>query len=292
MQQPYVILTDLSADIDLNVVNEKDIRLVPMTYTLGDENRLCDKPEPAEALKEFYDAQRKGLPTHTAQVSQQTYYDVFTPYAKEGVSILYLALSSGLSSTYGSSTVVAADVMEKYPGVTICCVDSLAATCGMGIMLEAAAANRDAGMSVTENAAWLEANRLRVCHWFMVDDLMYLKRGGRISATTAVVGSALNIKPVLKIVEDGSLISFAKKRGTRSAVKHLLELYAENREVQGVADEHVYIVHADCPDNVEQLRQGVLEINPKARITVCMLTPIIGAHVGPGMCAIVHWGKR
>lgn len=290
MQYPYVILTDLSADIDRDLLVHKDIRLVPMSYTLGEEERVCDRPESDEALRTFYNAQRRGEATRTAQVSQQTYFDVFTPYAKEGVSILYLALSSGLSSTYASSVVVARQVMEKYPGVEIVCVDTLGATAGMGLLLEKAALNRDQGMSVRENAAWLEENRLRVCHWFMVDDLMYLRRGGRVSATTAVVGTALNIKPVLKILDDGTLSSFAKKRGTRAAVRHLLDLYAQSRE--DAEDEHVYVLHADCPDNAEQLRQGVMEISPAARVTVCMLTPIIGAHVGPGMCAIAHWGKR
>ena len=144
-------------------------------------------------------------------------------------------------------------------------------------------------MSLEENAAWLEANRLRVCHWFMVDDLMYLKRGGRVSATTALMGTALGIKPILKIENDGTLSTFAKKRGVKGALTQLTEYYGEARDTE---NDRVYIIHADAPDRARLLKDAVLAINPKAQISTVFLCPVIGSHVGPGMCAVVHWGRR
>lgn len=216
--------------------------------------------------------------------------DIFTPVLEEGKDILYLSLSSGLSSTYQSSCLAASQLGEKFPGRKIVCVDSLAATGGMGLLLEAAALNREQGMTVSENGKWLEENRLKVCHWFMVEDLMYLKRGGRVSAATAVVGSALNIKPVLKIEEDGTLKNFAKARGTKRALNSLVEYYAVASDKE--PGERVYILHADSRDNADYLEEKVKEINPKCSVAKMMLSPIIGAHTGPGMCAVVHFGRR
>ena len=289
MSQPYLIYTDLSADVAPEIVEKYDIRLIPMGYTVGDEERVSDHFEGPEALHAFYQAQRDGKATRTTQVPPQGYKDALSPLLKEGAHILYLSLSGGLSGTYATSCLMAEQLNEKYPQGKLVSVDSLAATAGMGMLLEAAGENREAGMSLEENAAWLEANRLRVCHWFMVDDLMYLKRGGRVSATTAIMGTALNIKPILKIENDGTLSTFAKKRGIKSAVAQLTDYYAENRDP---ASDRVYIVHADAPERAEQLKENVLVINPNAKISTVFLCPVIGSHVGPGMCAVVHWGKR
>lgn len=289
MDHPYVILSDVSADIPPAMAKRYDIRFIPMHYTLGEEDRLCSCMEPDEVLHRFYEGQRNGDLTHTTQISPQTYIDVFRPYAEQGMPILYLSLSSGLSNTYQSARMAANELMEQYPSASITCVDTLSATGGMGILLEAAARNRTDGMSLAENAAWLEQNRLRVCHWFMVEDLMYLKRGGRVSAASAVVGTALNIKPILRIKTDGSLENFQKKRGVRAAMKQLVELYASASTKQ--PGERVYIIHADCAEKADFLEQNVRELNPDSDIVRVMLSPIIGAHTGPGMCAIAHLGK-
>ena len=221
----YIIYSDISADIPAAYAVEKDIRFIPMSYTLGSEDRVCSSIEPDEILKKFYDGQRNGDLTHTTQISPFMYVEIFEPLLKEGKSVLYISLSSGLSNTYNSSLIAADELNEKYPEARLVCVDSLAATGGMGALLEMAVKNREGGMSIEENAKYLEENRLRIYHWFMVEDLMYLKRGGRIPATTAIVGSALNIKPLLKVERDGTLSTFAKKRGAKAAMNELLELY-------------------------------------------------------------------
>lgn len=290
MKQPYVIFSDISADIPADYAQEMGIRFISMQYTLGDEDRVCGGIEAEEVLKRFYDGQRGGDLTRTSQISPQIYMDIFTPVLKEGKDILYLSLSGGLSSTYQSSCLAANQLGEKFPGRKIVCVDSLAATGGMGLLLEKAVRNRDEGMGIEENGRWLEENRLKVCHWFMVEDLMYLKRGGRVSAATAVVGSALNIRPVLKIEEDGTLKNFAKARGTKRALNSLVEYYAAASDKE--PGERIYILHADSRDNADYLEEKVKEINPKCSVTKMMLSPIIGAHTGPGMCAVVHFGRR
>ncbi len=290
MEQSYVIFSDISADIPAGYAKENDIRFISMRYSLGDEDRVCEEIETEEVLKQFYNGQRNGDLTRTSQISPQVYMDVFTPVLREGKDILYLALSSGLSSTYQSSCLAAGQLKEQFPEREIVCVDSLAATGGMGLLLEAAVQNRKEGMVPAENGKWLEENRLKVCHWFMVEDLMYLKRGGRVSAATAVVGSALNIRPVLKIEEDGTLKNFAKARGTKRALNSLVDYYEAAGDKK--PGERVYILHADSQENAEYLEEKVKQINPQCSVTKMMLSPIIGAHTGPGMCAVVHFGRR
>lgn len=290
MEQSYVIFSDISADIPADYAKENDIRFISMRYSLGDEDRVCEEIEAEEILKRFYDGQRNGDLTRTSQISPQIYMDVFTPVLEEGKDILYLALSSGLSSTYQSSCLAAGQLREQFPEREIVCVDSLAATGGMGLLLEAAVQNRKEGMALSENGKWLEENRLHVCHWFMVEDLMYLKRGGRVSTATAVVGSALNIRPVLKIEEDGTLKNFAKARGTKRALNSLVDYYEAASDKK--PGERIYILHADSRENAEYLEEKVKQINPQCSVTKMMLSPIIGAHTGPGMCAVVHFGRR
>lgn len=290
MEQSYLIYTDVSTDISPDFAKENDIHFIPMNYSLREEDRLCSGIEEEDILKRFYDGQRHGDMTRTSQITPQIYEEIFRPVLEKGISVLYLCLSGGLSSTYNSSCLAAKELNEKFSDAEVVSVDTLAATAGMGLLLEKAVENRRAGMSIRENAKWLEENRLRVCHWFMVEDLMYLKRGGRVSGATAALGTALNIRPILKIENDGTLQNFTKARGTKNALRKLVEYYASGRE--GGEKERIYIVHADSEENAAHLEEEIRKINPTANITKMMLCPIIGAHVGPGMCAIVHWGKR
>ena len=290
MEHSYIIFSDISADIPASFAKENDIRFISMQYSLGNEERVCAEIEDEAVLKRFYDGQREGDMTKTSQISPQIYTEMFMPILEEGKDILYLALSSGLSGTYQSSCLAAVELREQFPDRKIICVDSLGATGGMGLLLEAAVQNRKEGMTALENGKWLEKNKLNVCYWFMVEDLMYLKRGGRVSAATAVLGTALNIKPILKIEMDGTLKNFAKARGTKKALNALVEYYEESSEKK--EGERIYILHADSQDSADYLEEKIKEINPTSRITKMMLSPIIGAHTGPGMCAVIHFGRR
>lgn len=285
----YEIFSDVSIDIDMGFAKEHNVRYVPMEYMLGEETFHCECPESDEMMHNYYDKLRQTVPTRTSQIAPFHYVETFEPFVKEKKSILYLSLSSGLSNTYESAQMAVEMLKESYGEVDIEVVDSLGATCGMGLLTEAACNNREAGMSLSENAAWLRENANKVNYWFKVEDLMYLKRGGRISAATAIVGTALNIKPILTINGEGKLDTIAKKRGDKLAIKYILDCFTENFDESfgNVA----YICCADCKDNAEKLKQMVLECRPDLTVKITMLSPIIGAHTGPDMLALVHFGK-
>lgn len=285
----YEIFSDVSLDIDKTFMEQNEIRFVPMEYMLGEDTFHCERPESDEMMHEYYDKLRQAIPTRTSQIAPFHYVSVFEPYVKEKKPILYLSLSSGLSNTYESAQMAVEMLKESYKEVNVEVVDSLGATGGMGLLTEAACRNREAGMSLAENAAWLRENANRINYWFKVEDLMYLKRGGRISAATAVIGTALNIKPILTIKGDGKLDTIAKKRGDNFALKYMIELFSESFD-RSFGDT-VYICCADCKSNAEKLKQMVLECQPGLTVKITMLSPIIGAHTGPDMLSLIHFGK-
>ena len=217
----YVICMDASGDIIREAALENDIAFVPMEYSLGDEMRTSRGCEEEALLKQFYDGQRRGDLTRTSQISPFMYQEYFKTFLAEGRSVLYFCLSSGLSATYESSLMAAENLKEQYPEAELLPVDTLAATGGIGILAERAVENRKKGLSIRENYEDMKAFVPHVRHYFMVQDLMYLKRGGRVGAATAIVGSALNIRPMLKIDESGKLVTVDKKRGNKAAMTSL-----------------------------------------------------------------------
>ncbi|MBU5316242.1 DegV family protein [Clostridium bornimense] len=289
MKDKYAIFTYVSSDIEATFIKENDVHFIPMKYMINSEDKLYTGIYDENILKDFYLAQKNGAVTKTTQIAPQIYSDIWEPIVKEGISIIYISLSSGLSSTYQSAVLAANELMDKYPDIKIIPIDSLAGTGGMSLLVERAIENKKNGMTIEDNAACLDEIKHNICHWFMVEDLMYLRRGGRISATTAIVGTTLNIKPILKINDEGKLVPIAKKRGIKAALKELVNLYEMASEG---GEERVYITHADCIDNAKKLEKAILEKNPKCKITILMLNPIIGAHTGPGMIAILHFGKK
>lgn len=290
MSNSYRLITDASANLITEFVEKEALHVIPMTYMLGEEEFVSKGPETAEQLKRFYDGERQGKMTRTSQISPQVYLDVFRSYAEKGESVLYVSLSGGLSGTYNTARFAAQEVMGAFPEVTIRCVDSRSATVGIQLLLEKAADNRRAGMSIEENAVWLEENRLNLCHWFSVEDLMYLKRNGRIPPTTAFVGTALNIKPILRIENDGKLVNFTKKRGSKAALKQLVDFYDQASAKE--TGERVIIVHADNEEGADYLEEEIRKVNPGCVVSRTGLTPVIGCHTGPGMCGLAHFGKR
>ncbi len=286
MKFEYQLFTDSSVDMLPEFAAENEIEIIPMSYTLGEDEYFCDHVETDEERTRFYNAQREGKVTKTSQTNIQSCTDAFTKCAKEGRSMLCVSLSAGLSGNYNSACIAAEAVMADYPGIDIQVVDSRSATGGVDILLELAAKNRAAGMTPAENAESLNAIKMRIQHWFMVDDLMFLKRGGRVSAASAMIGTALNIKPVLKIEADGTLAVFAKKRGAKQTLSYLTQLYQECSDK--AAGEIIWIAHGGAPDYAEFVKEKVLALNPQADIRVCQLTPVIGAHTGPGLCALIH----
>ena len=284
----YLIVMDASADIDSKVFIEEDIRFIPMQYSLNEEMRESKGIESEELLKSFYDSQRSGELTKTTQITPYQYINFFSKLLNEGYSILYLSLSSGLSSTYQSAMLAASELNDEHKDEKVYVVDSLGATGGIGVLLELACKYRKEGKSIEENCALLNNAKLKLHHFFMVQDLMYLKRGGRVSGATAVVGTVLGIKPILKIDENGKLVNFAKRRGNKLALEELAKLFNENYELN---DSPIYIVDGDAKELGDFLASEIKKLIPEAFVKRNMLSPIIGAHTGPGLVAVCFISK-
>ena len=284
----YLIVMDASADIDSKVFIEEDIRFIPMQYSLNEEMRESKGIESEELLKSFYDSQRSGELTKTTQITPYQYINFFSKLLNEGYSILYLSLSSGLSSTYQSAMLAASELNDEHKDEKVYVVDSLGATGGIGVLLELACKYRKEGKSIEENCALLNNAKLKLHHFFMVQDLMYLKRGGRVSGATAVVGTVLGIKPILKIDENGKLVSFTKRRGNKLALEELAKLFNENYELN---DSPIYVVDGDAKELGDFLASEIKKLIPEAVVKRNMLSPIIGADTGPGLVAVCFIGK-
>ncbi len=285
----YIICMDASGDLIREVAADNGIEFVPMEYSLGEEMRTSQGCESEEQLKKFYDGQRNGDLTKTSQISPYMYESYFKPFLEKGKSVLYFCLSSGLSSTYQSAMLAAESLKEEYPQAEVYPVDTLAATGGIGLLVEKAVENRKAGMSVRDNLEAVRAVIPKLRHYFMVQDLMYLKRGGRVGAATAIVGSALNIRPMLVVNEEGKLETVDKKRGSKAAMSSLLTFFKENYNPE--VDTKIYICDSDTPELAQGLADRIKEAAPEAVIRRTMLSPIIGAHTGPGMVAVILFGK-
>lgn len=287
--EKYILCMDASGDFEANDARENDIKFVPMQYSLGEEMRVCAGIEAPEILKKFYDGQRNGDFTKTSQITPFMYEEFFDEYMKNGYSVLYFALSSGLSSTYNAACLAKETLKEKYPDVDLYPIDTKSATGGIGVLLDRAVANKKSGMGIEENYRDILNTIPYIRHWFMVQDLMYLKRGGRVSATTAVVGTMLGIKPILKINENGKLDTIAKKHGNKSALAYITELFKDCfDESKGNV---VYVCHADAAELADSLEAQIHALFPQVIVKKTMLSPIIGAHTGPGMAAICHLAK-
>lgn len=284
----YLIVMDASADIDSKVFLEEDIRFIPMQYSLNEEMRESKGIESEELLKSFYDSQRSGELTKTTQITPYQYINFFSKLLNEGYSILYLSLSSGLSSTYQSAMLAASELNDEHKDEKVYVVDTLGATGGIGVLLELACKYRKEGKSIEENCALLNNAKLKLHHFFMVQDLMYLRRGGRVSGATAVVGTVLGIRPILKIDENGKLVNFTKRRGNKLALEELAKLFNENYELN---DSPIYIVDGDAKELGDFLASEIKKLIPEVVVKRNMLSPIIGAHTGPGLVAVCFIGK-
>ena len=282
----YQIITDSCCDFTEAQYKEYDVVSVPLTVTYNGENH--ENFSRPEDVKAFYDQLRTGVMATTAAVNPDGWANAMEPALNAGKDVLVLAFSSGLSTTYQSAVIAAKELQEVYPDRTIRVVDTLCAALGQGLLVWYAAQKRDEGMTIDELTAWVEANKLNICHWVTVDDLSHLKRGGRISATTAIVGTMLNIKPIIFVDNDGHLINTAKVRGRKAAMEYLVKQLQET----GTEQDTVFIAHGDCPEEAELLAKRICEIAQPKELIVVPHEPFTGAHVGPGMLALFFFGDE
>jgi len=283
----YQIITDTCCDFPNHMYKDLDLRVVPLSvlYKGVNYNKYSEA-----WLKEMFAGLRAGETASTSAVNPDGWATVIEPVLANGQDALVLAFSSGLSTTYQSAVIAADELREKYPDRKINVVDSLCAALGQGLLIWYACKKRDEGLSLEELAAWCEENRGHLCHWFTVDDLMYLKRGGRVSAATALVGTMLKIKPVLHVDDEGHLINVSKTRGRKASIDALAAKMGETM-LPGQNDT-VFICHGDCQEDAEYLAAQIKEKYGVKDVLIYYVGAVIGSHSGPGTLALFYLGEH
>lgn len=290
MEQNYVILTDSSCDLPAELAQELELTVLPLTLTLGGREYANYLDEREIGFGDFYSRIRQGEVAVTAAANLVAYLSLMEPILQSGKDILMMVFSSGLSSTYQVALLAAEELSPRYPQRKILTVDTLCASMGQGLLVYLAARQRAEGRSIEEVRDWAEREKYHLCHWFTVDDLMYLKRGGRLSAATALVGTALGIKPVLHVDNEGHLINVGKVRGRRASLTALVDRMAELAvEPQG---QTVFISHGDCLEDAKAVEQMVRQRFGVKQVVISYVGPVIGAHSGPGTLALFFLGRE
>ncbi len=278
----YVIFVDSACDISCDILNEWGVKYCSLSLVFNDDPKEYSDHEIPAA--EFYNKMRNGAQPKTSAANMGKFCDAFEAIVKEGYDILYLGFSSGLSATCNFAREAAEEIMSQYEGSKITVIDSLCASAGYGLLVKLLVDKKNEGATIEEVADFAENTKLNICHWFTVDDLKYLKAGGRISATTALLGGMLNIKPVMKMDNNGKLITVSKVRGTRAALKAIADLYVET--ALDKKDGVVFISHGDCIDDANALAD-MLKENSGATVQITTYVgPVIGSHSGPGTLAL------
>ena len=283
----YQIITDSVCDLPKDMLAELKVKTAPLHLLFRGES-LEDSV--GQGLKEIYDGMRAGEAPTTAAANPQGWAEVMEPVLAAGEDLLVLGFSSGLSTTYQSAVIAAQELEEKYPQRKIRVVDTLSAALGQGLLVWYTCKMRDKGLSLEELAEWVEENKFHICHWFTVDDLMHLKRGGRVSAATALVGTMLQIKPVLHVDDNGKLVSMVKARGRKASIEALVKKLDELGE--GYDNSTVFVCHGDCPEEAAKLKALLLQRPGVKEVFVGALGAVIGAHAGPGTLAVFFMGKH
>ena len=284
----YRIYTDSACDIKKNLLSEWEVSSASLTLRFTDSN--VEYKNDGIDINDFYTKMTEGKIAKTAAVNTEDFTELFEPALKSGEDVFYLGFSSGLSTTSNSARIAAEELKNKYPERKIITVDSLCASAGQGLLLRLAVDKKAEGKTIEELRDYIESIKLNICHWFTVNDLVYLKRGGRISPAVAFVGNMLGIKPVLHVDNAGHLVNVSKVRGRRSAIKALADKYTEL--AKDTASGIVYISHAFCEDDAKELAKIIEEKHGVKTQLITDVGPVIGAHSGPGTLALFFVGKE
>ena len=284
----YVIFTDSCCDVSPELLAKWGVPYANMTFSFDGEDKEYIGTDISN--HDFYDRMRQGAHARTAAINADTFARAFTPILEEGKDILYVAFSSGLSTTVNSAHMAATELEESYPNRKIIIVDTLAASAGGGLMVYMAVAKKNEGATIEENAAYMESLVPQHCIWFTVDDLEYLKRGGRVSPLVAFAGGVLGIKPILQMDEEGHLVKVSTARGRKKAIEALAEKYAELSYEE--KNTPIFISHAEAENDAKQLAD-ILKQRHGAEVTlITEIGPVIGSHAGPGTIALFFIGKH
>ena len=286
----YIILTDSSCDLPAPMAEELELTVVPLSVLVGEKEYTNYLDEREITAKEFYTLLREGKTATTSAVNVSQFTTAMEAFLKEDKDILYLGFSSALSATYNAAALAAEELRTKYPDAKIMTVDTLCASLGQGMLIHLAVQEKRQGKTLEEVRDYAENTKLRICHWFTVDDLNHLKRGGRLSSTTAFVGTVLNVKPILHMDAEGHLINVDKVRGRKVSIKNLLQHMSESTVLP--PRQPVFICHADCEDDANYLADLVREQLGAETFIINSIGPVIGAHAGPGTLALFFLAER
>lgn len=286
----YIISTDTSCDFPMEYVTQHQLPLVTLFYSIDGVTGENGCPS-ADVLKNFYDKMRAGSMTKTQQASIEDTEKIFREILKQGKDILHIAFSSGLSGTANAARLAAENMMEEFPERKVVVIDSLCASLGQGLLVDYALKLQQQGKTMEETAKWLEDHIQNICHLFTVEDLKYLQRGGRISKTTALVGTMIGIKPVLHVDPEGKLVSISKVRGRKQSIQALVNKMEENIGKYRDEKQPIFISHGDCIEDANYLAELVKERFGYDEFLINDIGPTIGAHSGPGTLALFFMGE-
>lgn len=286
----YVIVTDSSCDMTAQMAQELDIQVAPLSVLLEGRTYKNYLDGREIAFSDFYAALRGGKLAKTSAVNIEDFVQLFTPILEAGQDILYLGFSSALSATYQCGASAMEMLREKYPQRKLYAVDTLCASLGQGLMVYYAALKKREGLSIEQVRDYVEQNKLHLCHWFTVDDLHFLKRGGRISATTEIIGTMLSIKPVMHVDDEGRLIKVETAKGRKGSIRRLKEKMAQS--AVNPQDQVVFISHGDCLAEAQSLADMIKEQLGVKEVVLNYVGPVIGAHSGPGTIALFFLGDK
>lgn len=286
----YRILTDSSCDLTQTMADELELTVAPLTLNYNGKEYPNYLDYRALDIKELYAGLRAGAGTTTTAANPQSWREIAEPVLKRGEDVLILAFSSGLSTTFNAAHMAAQELLEEYPGRKVYVVDTLCASLGQGLLVWHVAKKRQAGATLEEARDFAEANKLHLCHWFTVDDLYFLKRGGRISGATAVMGSLLQIKPVMHVDNEGHLVPVSKARGRKASIQAMAAKVGESAIEP--EKQTMFICHGDCIEDAQYLAKLVKEQYHVPEIHINYTGPVIGSHSGPGTLALFFLGTH
>lgn len=286
----YVIFTDSSCDLPASLANELGVVVNSLSLMIEEKEYVNYLDGREIGFSEYYDLLRAGKMGRTSAANIESFKALMEETLKDGKDILYLGFSSALSGTYNAAVQAAEDLKEKYSERKIYCIDTLAASLGEGMLVYYASMEKKKGKSIEEVRDYVESIKLQQCHWFTVNDLNHLKRGGRVSATTALAGTILQIKPVMHVDNEGRLINVEKAKGRRNSIKRLAEIMKETAIEP--EKQTIFISHGDCFDEAEYLASLIKEKMDVKDVIINYVGPVIGTHSGPGTLALFFFGKQ
>ncbi|AEB75950.1 DegV family protein [Clostridium botulinum] len=285
----YTILTDSCCDLPIDYLINNNVSYVSLTYRLDDKEFYDDFGQSVK-YTEIYDYMRKGNIPKTSQVNPQAFYNAFKEILDKNQNILYICVSSGLSGTYNSANIAKNMILDEYKDSKIEIVDVLTASLGQGLMVMKAVEMRNTGMNLEQIAKNLEDIRFKLNTYITVDDLNYLKKGGRISSTAALVGAVLHIKPILTLNDEGKVISILKVKGKKSLIRKLSEIVCE--KIINPEKEEICICHADSEIQAEKLKEAILQKIQVKKVLINDIGPVVGTYGGPGALAVFFIGEQ